>query len=476
MGTLRLLTLIMGLTGFPVQAHVWEDCHQDGIRATVQCASIRVPENPATADGPGLDLHLVKIPAISTTSAAEPLLFLAGGPGQAATELSAIVAQRFRQVREQRDIILVDQRGTGQSNPLQCDFSVFTDWLLPDEELDLTQAAAHCAEELDADLQQYHTHAAIADLEVVRQQLELPAWHIYGGSYGTRVALEYARLHAPVIRSMTLDGVVPGAEVIGLFGAEATAALEHMWRDCMVSQACASRFPGLPKQYRQLLSELQQEPVALKLPDGRSGEPTSFLLTAKRFQGMVRNALYTPHSRQLLPYVITAVAGGDYTPIAGLLNSFDAESPLYFGLLLSVLCQEDQPRATSEQLASEEQYALIGGELSQDFQRLCAGWPVQPAEHKDELAVPVETAVPTLLLSGGQDPVTPPAWAEQVAEHLPKSQHLVAPHGGHTIMTHTCANRLVADFLLDPGAEIPDQCLRQHPQLPFILNRNAAGM
>lgn len=452
-----------------------EPCHIRGLDEQVECATFVVPENYNEPNGRTIALNIVRLPAVSSGAAADPLFFLAGGPGQAATELTGVVAQMFRDVRQRRDIILVDQRGTGKSNGMQCEISALDDLLVPDDQVDLAAAMAACASEFDHDFQQYNTVNAIQDFEAVRKAFGYQQVNLYGGSYGTRAALVWMREAPEALRSVVLDGVAPTQVVIGPFGTYSQRAFDLMVADCANDSGCAEQFGDIAATYYALRERLQSAPERLLMNDARSDEPRELLMTAARFAGTLRGALYSPRTRQLLPLVISEAYQGNWRPLAGLIGAFDGDSPLYIGLLASVICQEDMPRATAELLDNDANNRFIGGRTGYDFQKICAGWPVQSLPDERH-AAPVQSDIRTLLLSGEQDPVTPPEWGNIAAESLANSQHLVAEFGGHTIMSHTCANRLIAQFLDNPSNAVDAACLSRTRLLPFIRNVNAAGM
>lgn len=475
---MRFSLLLAGLSVFtvPTQATTLtlEPCHIQGHPEQIECGFLTVPEDHARPTDSTLDIHVVRLPAISSGKAPDPLFFLAGGPGQAATELTPFIASVFSAVRQTRDIILIDQRGTGKSNPLQCDFDDFDTLLLTEDEIDLTATAQSCATGLDVNLQHYHTVNAIHDFDAVRRALGYQHINVYGGSYGTRAGLVWLREKPEAIRSLVLDGLAPPQVVIGPFGTFSQRAYERLITDCMADASCASRFADLDAGYQALRQTLRTEPQLLDYRDPRSDQPLQVLLTEPRLSGTLRNALYHPRTRQLIPLVIDATARGDYRPLVGLFNALEGGSSMYIGLTLSVLCQEDVPRIDEELLQRDRENIFMGGQLTEDFLRLCAGWPVEAG--LPQWAEPVTSDTPILLLSGEQDPVTPPEWAVLAAETLSNSQHVIAEHGGHTIVSHTCANRIVADFLERPQAPVDASCIERTRVLPFVRNVNAAGM
>ncbi|MCC5855725.1 MAG: alpha/beta hydrolase [Idiomarina sp.] len=455
-----------------------EPCHVRGFAEQVECGFLTVPENYDQPNGRTIDIHVVRLRAVASTSQPDPLLFLAGGPGQAATELVAGVAQILRDARQQRDLLFIDQRGTGKSNPLQCESDdleeVFEALIVHDRDIDLTAETRKCAAQYDAEFQHYHTLNAVRDFDAVRAALGYNQVNLYGGSYGTRSGLAYMREFPERIRAAVLDGLAPPQVTVGLFGQTSEVAFSRMLSDCQAQEACAAAFPDLANDYLSLREQLRAEPQLLRQPDPRSHRQTDFLLTDTRLQQMLFAPLYTPRTRQMMPYVIHEAAQGNYAPLIGLNGTFEGRSPLYMGLMLSVLCQEDLPYVTAENEAAESQLQYMGINMLQNFQNFCAGWPVEQGQAS--WREPVRSDIPTLLLSGGQDPVTPAAWADLAAETLSQSTHLVAEHGGHTIIGHTCANRIASRFIDQPSAEVDGSCLEQTKVLPFLLNVNARGM
>lgn len=474
-----LLLILVGLFSV-VSADPHEqnhDCFVDGIDTRVQCGKVWVPENYDAPDAKQIPIRYVVLPAVQEGAKADPLLILAGGPGQAATELAAGMNQIFTEVRKQRDIVLIDQRGTGESNPLQCELSRVDELVQPDDELDLAEVAAAClAKYPDTDMTQYHTVNAIRDFEAVRQFLGYQQVNLYGGSYGTRAGLVYLREAPAAVRAAILDAVAPTQVVIGPFGRHGADSFELIVAHCAAQAECAARFPNLGQTYLELMATLAAEPPQLALTDPLTNEPLNILMTAGRLSGVLRTALYHPTTRRLIPLTISAGVQGNYRPLLGLMGSIMRQQPLYMGLTLSVLCSEDLPRATPELLAADANNDFIGGRTAEAFLALCEPWPTftPPASW----SAPVVSDIPTLLLSGGLDPVTPPAWGDLAAQTLSNSTHLVAPYGAHTIASHTCANRLLATFLdtLD-GAALDSSCLtQQKAPLPFVRNVNGAGM
>lgn len=455
-----------------------QDCFIKGFSERLACGFIAVPENYEQPNAKQINIHYAIIPSIQENAQPDPLLILAGGPGQAATELAPMIARIFADVRKQRDIVLIDQRGTGKSNPLSCDVNRPDELVRSDDEQALDEVAAEClAQYPDVDVSQYNTPNAIRDFERVREALNVEQWNLYGGSYGSRVGLKYLQQAPNAVRTATLDAVAPPQVVIGPFGFNGSLAFENMLQDCQQQQSCAQRFPKLKQDYEQVMQSLEQQSVLLDTQDPLSAEAIQVRLTPGRFSSVVRLALYNPATRQLLPYAISEARATNYKPILGLMGGTTTavQNSIYLGLMLSVVCREDLPRATESLLQQDANNEFIGGKTGQAFVDLCNGWQTTPAP--SAFAQPVESEKPVLLLSGTQDPVTPPRWADIAARTLPNSVHVVAPYAGHTIAGHTCANKIVAQFVRKGSVEALDtQCVKQRKLAPFVLNANGEGL
>lgn len=455
-----------------------EGCYIKGFSERLTCGFVAVPENYEQPEGKQIDIHYAIIPSIQENAQPDPLLILAGGPGQAATELTPMIARIFADVRKQRDIVLIDQRGTGKSNPLSCDVNRPDELVRSDDEQALDEVAAEClAQYPDVDVAQYNTPNAIRDFERVREALNITQWNLYGGSYGSRVGLKYLQQAPEAVRTATLDAVAPPQVVIGPFGFNGSLAFDNMVQDCQQQQPCVQRFPNLKQEYNQVMQSLAQQSVLLETLDPLSAEPITIRLTPGRFSSVVRLALYNPSTRQLLPYAISEANATNYKPILGLMGGTTTavQNSIYLGLMLSVVCREDLPRATDSLLQQDANNEFIGGKTGEAFVALCKGWQTEPAPA--DFAAPVESEKPVLLLSGTQDPVTPPRWADIAARTLPNSLHVIAPYAGHTIAGHTCANKIVAQFVRSGNVkELDTQCVKQRKLAPFVLNANGEGL
>lgn len=441
-----------------------------GIEA--ECGTLTVPENRNAPNGRTIDLNIAVLPSRGSSSASEddPLFLLAGGPGQAATEVYPNAAFLFEDVNRTRDIVLVDQRGTGDSNGFDCpalqDEDLPAD--IPDEavvEL-MHECRAQLAEQ--ADLTQYGTDAFVQDLEAVRAALDYDAINLYGVSYGTRAALTYMRRYPERVRSAVLDAVAGPELVLFLhMPRDGQRSLDLLFARCAADAACSDTFPDIRAEYETLLTRLEQ-PQPIAVPNPLTNEPLEFQLTRDRLSQFVFNSLYSAEFQSLLPLLIHhAYETGDYGPliVQGLAVSANG---VYPGLLYTVACSEDAPLIDAAE-AERIQDGTTFGDFAARFQAICADWP--PAEVAADFREPLQSGIPTLLLSGEADPVTPPDYASAVADGLSNSRHLVVPGYGHGVTGIGCMPRVVAQFVraADPGA-LDATCLEELEPPPFFVS------
>ncbi|HEX5420165.1 MAG TPA: alpha/beta hydrolase, partial [Gammaproteobacteria bacterium] len=259
-----------------------------------ECSRLAVPENPDQPAGRSLSLFVARIPALTATPSPDPLVLIAGGPGQSTIDYYLEVRQAFEPIRRERDIILLDQRGTGRSaDGFHCDFP---------EDLDVETAAPqalkgavkHCLEKLDLDPRFFTTSPAVGDLEALRAALGADRWDLYGVSYGTRVAQQYARRYPQRTRALILDGVVPAELVLGpAVALDAQHALYAIFARCAANTACGSRFPELGRHFEALLKRLEGKPVPLEIADPLTGKIEKHDFTAEQLVGAVRLMSYS---------------------------------------------------------------------------------------------------------------------------------------------------------------------------------------
>lgn len=431
-----------------------QPCRVPGLGRVAECGIVEASE---------VALHVVRLRG--QDRAAEPLFLLAGGPGQAATEAFPAVIPFLGKLAGERDLVMVDQRGTGSSAPLDCPLSTELSEQLRDDALRAT--AQNCAAKLDRDVGAYLTNDAADDLEAVREALGYARIDVLGVSYGTRLGLVYARRHPASLRAMVLDGLAPPWMAIPQsFAGDGQRALDEVLKRCAAS-ACGKAFPDLKNDLDALLASLEREPQHVTVPHPRTGEPLDLDITRDGFALGIRSLLYAPEAVALLPFTIARAVQGDFAPFVALsaLFSETAEEHMSLGLLFSVVCNEDVPRS-----APSEARGFVGNAAIASFRDACAAWP--KVRVPEDYYQRVKVDAPALLLSGALDPVTPPRWGDDVLRDLPRGRHVVVPGMGHGVTIRSCVPELIRRFLSAPETELDTSCVRDEAP-PFFID--AAG-
>ena len=451
-------------------------CRLPDVPGLALCGVLPRPEDPARPEGRSIPLRVVLLPADHEPAAADPLVFLAGGPGQAATEVIAAVLPSLAEVRRHRALLFVDQRGTGSSNGLSCPPAVdptLQEKLSLDaglEELDACLAA------LPADPRFYTTDLAMDDLDAVREALGIGQISLYGGSYGTRAGLVYLRRHGEHVRAAILDGLAPPQVVLfATFGLDGSVALARTFADCAAEPACAVAHPDVRARADALFARLAATPAQTTLRDPRTGLPQPVRFERDLVASLVRGSLYLPAMASLLPHAFARAEAGDWQPLLGqgVVFADSAADSIDIGMMLSVACAEDLPRLTDAHRAAAAADPLLGTSLLDLMVATCARWPAAPLPAG--AGEPVVSDVPVLLLSGELDPVTPPHWADLAATTLSRSVHVVVPGTGHIAAGAGCVPDLLDEFLqagTEQGLDLDRDCLRP-TRPPFFVS--AAG-
>jgi pimeloyl-ACP methyl ester carboxylesterase len=441
------------------------------------CTRFEVAEDPARPQGRRISLDIALVPARSPKPQPDLLVFLAGGPGQAAIEAWPTLDDSFRPLLRDRHLLLVDQRGTGGSNRLACDAEVQDGLGAAADDQDplaaplLRQQAQRCLAGIAdrADPRQYTTSRAIADLELIRVALGSPAFNLIGGSYGTRVALSYLQAHPASLRSLILDGVVPQDEPLGQGHARnLDDALGLIFAACREDRTCAQRFGDPAATLAGLRRSLRRHPQTVTVADPLTGEPRRRRLDEATLATIVRLYAYAPESAALLPLLIDeAAAGRPQALIAqGLIAAGKLGKQLAHGMELSVICAEDAPEL---RIQPGDEARLIGNFLPRIIAAQCPVWPTgsRPPGFKQ----PVVSDKPVLLLSGEWDPVTPPRHATIAARTLSNSRQLVAKGQGHVVLRRGCAGKLAARFIDELQPKTLDAaCLDSLGRMPAFIS------
>ena len=424
-----------------------------------QCAKFDVPENPAEPKGRRIALNIAWLPADDRAGGtADPVFFLAGGPGQAATEYAALLDQSLRPVRKTRDIVLIDQRGTGKLSPLVCRDANGQELALPDDVTAGADAiadyAGRCAQSLagKADPRLYTTTIAVQDLDTVRRALGVDKINLIGVSYGTRVAQQYAARFPQHTRSIVLDGVAPNKLVVGgEFARTFERALELQVAQCQQLPSCKQRFANdLRTQLRSVKERLAQAPVEVEYRDPATAELKRDTLTADTVVGLTHQFSYMPQMASLLPVVIDEADQGRYAQLMALsqMMSRQVGGQMSRPMQWSVICAEDADRYRAD---PADAGTVLGSDVATAFFAACRTWP--HGTRPDGFNQPLRSNVPALLLSGEIDPVTPPSYGEQVLKGLPNGRHLMLRGQGHNVSGTGCLPKLIGQFVESADAK-----------------------
>ncbi len=445
-----------------------------------ECGELLVKENPADISSREISLNILRLPAISPAPKEDPLFLIQGGPGGSSVDMAEMVHNAFADVRKNRDLIFVDQRGTGKSNPMFCERLTDADEQLPEPEQTKKSLILikNCAEKYQAQVPYYTTPYAVQDLETIREILGYRKINLWGGSYGTRVALEYLREFPQHVRTVVLDGVAPVQIALPkYFQRDALAALEAVNAECQAQEKCKKLYGNIVEKAERVTQRFAQAqaanaPIIIQFEHPRHQQQTKLILTPKSFSGLVFMSLYSRDLTVLLPHAIANAEKGDYRLIASL-SALASEqtsfSGISEGMRYSIVCNEDKHFISDADIATAKPF--FGLNMLEDFSDACALWPkaILPKNYNE----PIASDVPTLLLSGNHDPVTPSHWAKMVAKHLSHSLQIVAPGGNHSISMEGCVPKIIAQFIeLGTVDGIKADCAKNIVPLPLVLGAN----
>jgi len=445
-------------------------------RETVSCATFEVFEDRQRRSGRKIALKIIVFPATGKDKTPDPLFYIPGGPGSSATEDAPFVAHEFAKIREHRDLVFVDQRGTGGSNALNCELfkpgepsSYLGDYFPLDD-------VRKCRKQLEpkANLELYTTPIAMDDLDDVRAALGYTKINIIGGSYGTRAAQVYLKLHPDRVRAVILHGVSPTNQFMPRdFPQHTQRALEGVIAECAADEACHVGFPNLDSEVKSVLARLIRSPVEVELRTPRANESVRLNLSRDLVAEAIRYMLYQPGAASRIPLFIHLAAQGDFTSLGQAALSYRQEivATGSNGMYLSVTCAEDLPAIKPGEGERNGVNTFLGDYRLRQQRAACALWP--RAEVPGNYAEPTRSDVPALILTGQWDPVTPPVYGETAAKYLPHSLHVTVPHGGHGfggLSGLECIDNLIVTFI-DTGttAGLDTSCVNSIVRKGFLL-------
>jgi pimeloyl-ACP methyl ester carboxylesterase len=431
------------------------------------CGSLTVSEDPSDPRSREISLNIAVVPAIKRSPQPDPLFVLAGGPGQAATEVFPGLYNILFRIHEQRDIVLVDQRGTGKSNPLRCiDPEDPKNETLEEEQV--VRLLKECPGKLDADLRFYTTDIAMQDLDRVRAALGYDAINLYGASYGTRAALVYLKMFPEHVRSVVLDAVVdPGFIIYQDAAQDGQRALEAFFARCESDESCRSAFPDLRSEFEAILQRVETSPAEITITHPITGKPFDLTLTRATFTNIIFNTLYVPDLIAMLPLAIhQAYAEDNYAPL--ITQTYLVNTGIYDGMFYAVACTEDAPLISPEEIGQQSEESLFTGN-AETFLEVCSAWP--KGKLPQVVHAPVSSDAPVLMLSGEVDPITPPRHAEQLADSLDNDLHLIFDDMGHGNSSNQCATKILDRFIESASIDDLDtECVEAVEPPPFFVD------
>ena len=429
------------------------------------CGTVSVWENRESKHGRRLALKVMVLPALQA-GAPDAFFPLAGGPGQSA--IDTYPATGFTNaIRKDRDVVLLDQRGTGGSAPLKCDLRDMTNaQQVLGEEIPAERLRA-CREQLGqtADLTQYTTSIFADDLDEVRAALGYEKIDVFGASYGTRAALVYLRQHGSHVRTLGLEGVVsPGYRMPLSFSRALQTSIDQIIARCADAAPCHESYPDLRKEFDELLVRLDKEPVKADVRVGASMQTVT--ISKGLFVSTLRPSLYVPEIISIFPVMIHRAYQGDwtvYTTVALQMRTA-IDKAINRDMSISAVCADDMPGTTEEMISKETAGTYLGDYQVRQYQNYCKEWPQGRAPADFHAAI--HSDVPALLISGALDPATSLEVSQETARDLSKSQTVVLANGTHGTGS-TCIDGIIAKFVAT-AAKVDASCTDDMKLAPFL--------
>ena len=474
MSDLRTRVVVVGVAATFAIAWRWsarspEPCRVSGVVEPARCLSVEVAESPHDPVGRRLRIRVVVLPATGPAPHREPLVLIQGGPGVPGTLMAANFQQRVA-LRDRRDLVFFDQRGTGGSGSLNCAFLNrfnFLGALFPTDHV----SACRRAVTRQADLAAYTNTPSIQDLEAVRKALGVETWSIAGFSFGTRLAQAYARQYPRRVNAVILDGVVPfDAELTADLAPAMERSVDFVVRRCERDVECRKRYPDTQRALVRLSRQLDSAPVPVSVTDS-TGRTLAGPFGRWDFAYAVRGMLYGPLAASLPAWVFEAERTRDFSAFARVYwqRTRWVGDSTSLALHLGVYCSEDMPFTDSVTAVRRAHGTLIGPRYYQEYRAGCSVWPMPRAGA--EMRRPWSSDIPTLLFSGERDPVTPPEYGTRVARNLTNSRHIIIRGGGHAEQS-PCKTQVMATFLNERSSrDLGKTCLDLHDFPAFVVRQ-----
>ncbi len=446
-------------------------CQLAGIDEKLFCGKLTVFENRETLSGRTIDLNLVVLPGFDQKTKAEPMFTLAGGPGASSAEGAEFFAAAGKDYRRRRDVVCVDQRGTGKSNRLAIPREKTANYYLGEMfPIDYVKEMRHALEQR-ADLTKYTTSIAMNDLDEVRAWLGYDRINLFGASYGTQAALVYMRQHPEHVRSAILLAVAPTDLKMPLHHSESAArAMDLLLGECERDAACHAAFPQIRNDWKNALAQLEKQPARVEYSSADKAAPATVEIQRGVFAEKIRTWMYGRDKAARIPMIVHHAASGDFAPF--LQQAIGPSIPDFVadGMYLSVTCAEDVPFINQEEAAKLNADNPFGNYRVFQQTRACGMWP--RGKIPTDFLKPVSSNAPVLIFSGNMDPVTPPKYGEEVAKLLRNSTHIIIAQAGHGVdglKDPGCIDRIAIEFLDKGDAKNLDvSCVERMAPPPFV--------
>ena len=435
------------------------------------CGHYRVYEDRDAGAGSQIPVYVVVLPALSANPQPDPVFFLHGGPGGAATEAIGGMSKVLADAWVDRDLVFVDQRGTGDSNPLDCAASsaeaplqnYFRAFLDPDY-------VRQCLAGQRANVTLYTTPIAMDDLDEVRAALGYERINLFGASYGTRAGLVYLRRHAKHVRSAVFKGVAPTNMKNPLpFARAAQRGLEALFDACERDGQCQRAYPRFRQDWDAALARFERGPVTAHVRHPRTGKTERVTIPRGVFADAIRHLLYNVNGASRIPQIVHRAAEGDFDRFAQaeLNQAMGYERLLSEGMFMTVTCSEDIQFIREDEIGPASDGTFLGDYRVRRQLAACELWG--RGDVNESYLQPVRARTPVLLLSGRDDTATPFEGGEEVARHLPNATHVIIPNQSHGFANPNCEFKLITDFIKVAGPNTLDtSCVAETKRPSFV--------
>lgn len=422
---------------------------------------IEVFEDNISNTGRKINLYVEVIPSINPDSKAAPIFIIMGGPGQASSDLVPFFSSIFEKINEKSDLVFIDQRGTGKSNPLKIlmQYDSVQDYFKDKYMSDQIIKRSLDSLSVKNNLKLYGTRNATLDIEKVRTAMGYEKVNLYGTSYGTRVALSYINTFPENVRTATLKGLVPNSLIIpSLFAKDSQRSLELLIEDCKNNQECLSSFPEFEKEFNDFLSGSFPIKVEIRNPESELIE--SVEIRKESVAMTLRSLLAVPTFTQQIPFLISEANKKNYSPLVELIFKINRSyaNRLYDAMMLCVICYEDYPKLIRSNPENTENTFLQNIWIDR-VMNACEIW--NPKKEEAGLIESKKQKLPILLISGGRDSATPPKYGVEVLDKFPNGRHLIIQQAGHSFdRMLDCVENIINDFVITGNtSQINTDCI-----------------